>query len=1575
MVRREATLVVFVFLFGLFTIFNVAQISQIAYAEVPPPSVPIVILDKPEYTWTDKVYITIVSPDHNFDPAEIDSIGETALDFLEISTREFNLDNYKLVETGPDTGIFTGEVILTGFDHDADGDGDYDTNPRTEGSGPTDGFLQSDDDDGITVSFTFSEDDTVVGSSLVKWNIGEIQWLESSSYSDNGTGIVRVIDPDMNLDPEFADSFEIDVWSDSDAGGIDLVVTETGESTGIFEGTVFFTTDFESHNLRLRVSEGDTITAEYEDNTLPDPYTTADERDITATALFSTTVPPFSSGTVIFSSSTSSIGIPSVFSLGEVQWSEAIYEGSNPTGIVRVIDPDMNLDPEFADSFGVVVWSESDVGGIDITVTETGEATGIFEGTVLFTFTSHSASHVLRVSSGDIVTAEYEDNTLPNFYTTIDKLDIEDTALVFTTIPPVPDPDDEVLPFTNGRVLLSSSTITDNGEIIDNAVLFPTYSWTDKVYITIVSPDHNFDPAEIDSIGETALDRVKITTRGHQLINYKLVESGADTGIFTGQVTLTGFLHDADGDGDNDTNSRTEGSGPTGGFIKSDDDDGITVSFAFSGSKTILGSSLIMWNLGEIQWLAPHYASDQTGIVRVIDPDMNLDPEFADSFEIDVWSDSDAGGIDLVVTETGESTGIFEGTVFFTTDLESFDSTLRIAEGDTVTAEYEDNTLPHPYSIADELDITATSLIGTVVHPLERAPSANLKILDAFNNPLDSVSVNQQVQIRADLANGQNKDQAFTYLTKIQDSNDATIRLAWLTGTLAPGQSFSPSLSWTPDASGQFTINAYVIDNLDHTLALSPPQNIAVGVSSTEIPAWLKNNAGWWADGLIDDDSFTEGIQYMIEEDILNVSTPVLPDDFPIHLQENARWWAVGQVPDDYFLDLLEDWIEGTLDESEIIMIKEVPSTAYLQKTTGQIALLTDKPVYNFDDVITIEGSNASPESGYVTILIKGPDNSLVEFSQEAITPDGTFSSSVIPGISLWQDAGEYTIFVRAGETQTGSATLFFTDDVINSSFTSTDDDDPPARDPAFDTLLFLTEDLVITDESLASDTSVDIGDSNMSVLDISSITSSGLPSDLEILTDSSSTILYQNTVFYLDDPLLDQYLNLLQFTPFVDTAEISIPGNLDPATVIGIGSTDTHVVLSQPARIALYDSSGKIPFYSQSGEFNQITTLCDEDNFAVVDAQLDGDECYIDNGIDIIIWTEHFTSFGTAGLSFGGNGSGCDGDCSPPTMGIDRRGIKQVDNGFSYNDNFINVEQFHTPYPLITTQTGQSNTITAKVYENRGPHNIKLVQFGLGIPEVGSPLNDAEVIVEVWLESNLSDVDTPPSVQELLIRDSANLIESDSVLADTKLTECINGSADTDGCLEVSLHYVYREAPMYNVVLAMPMDLARNSEHNYFNDGITVAGQSLNPPKTEIVALGQSGTIQVVTQIDKKGDLWVDEQGHQWTKNNHGTWIQLTKPDFQRHQDEISNVMTRDNSNFSLLVEYEKEKAMAIFDGASLQKELPDYFAYTYLNKSEDKLEGADLQEKITQESLQAEAKLVKMWNSLYPITRQISN
>ena len=357
------------------------------------------------------------------------------------------------------------------------------------------------------------------------------------------------------------------------------------------------------------------------------------------------------------------------------------------------------------------------------------------------------------------------------------------------------------------------------------------YSWTDKVYITIVAPDHNFDNNLIDEIGESDDDPLRIATKGFDLDSYRLVETGFDTGIFTGEVILTGFEHDPSGDGIYHIPIRTSGDGPTDGYLETPSDGGISVSYEFSEDETVFTSSIVRWNIGDVQWLEASYPASGTGVLRIIDPDMNLNPEAVDNLEVNIASNTDASGITFTTTETNEATGIFEGTVFFTTTGGSSGHRLRVSEGDTVTADYSDGTLPLPYTTSDRVSITSTTIIGTIVPPLERAPATNLRIVDAFGSSIDAVSVDQQVQIVADLSNGQDRDQDFAYLIQIQDSDGVTVSLSWITGTLSPGQSFSPSASWTPTSVGTYDVTAFVWESIDNPTALSPSLPIDISVN------------------------------------------------------------------------------------------------------------------------------------------------------------------------------------------------------------------------------------------------------------------------------------------------------------------------------------------------------------------------------------------------------------------------------------------------------------------------------------------------------------------------------------------------------------------------------------------------------------------------------------------------------------------------------------------------------------------------------------------------------------------------
>ena len=42
--------------------------------------------------------------------------------------------------------------------------------------------------------------------------------------------------------------------------------------------------------------------------------------------------------------------------------------------------------------------------------------------------------------------------------------------------------------------------------------------------------------------------------------------------------------------------------------------------------------------------------------------------------------------------------------------------------------------------------------------------------------------------------------------------------------------------------------------------------------NTSEIPVWIKNNAGWWADGSIDDTSFVQGIQFLVQEGFMKIT-------------------------------------------------------------------------------------------------------------------------------------------------------------------------------------------------------------------------------------------------------------------------------------------------------------------------------------------------------------------------------------------------------------------------------------------------------------------------------------------------------------------------------------------------------------------------------------------------------------------------------------------------------------------------------------------------------------------------------
>ncbi len=112
---------------------------------------------------------------------------------------------------------------------------------------------------------------------------------------------------------------------------------------------------------------------------------------------------------------------------------------------------------------------------------------------------------------------------------------------------------------------------------------------------------------------------------------------------------------------------------------------------------------------------------------------------------------------------------------------------------------------------------------------------------------------------------------------------------------------------WIYGLAPENRVPATMDDYVEITIPISEHRTDDLTGTGQSIPSWVKNNAGWWADGQIDDNSFVQGIQYLIKEGIMKIpptapSTGTGNNQIPSWVKNNAGWWADGQIDDNSFV-------------------------------------------------------------------------------------------------------------------------------------------------------------------------------------------------------------------------------------------------------------------------------------------------------------------------------------------------------------------------------------------------------------------------------------------------------------------------------------------------------------------------------------------------------------------------------------------------------------------------------------------------------------------------------------------------
>ena len=167
------------------------------------------------------------------------------------------------------------------------------------------------------------------------------------------------------------------------------------------------------------------------------------------------------------------------------------------------------------------------------------------------------------------------------------------------------------------------------------------------------------------------------------------------------------------------------------------------------------------------------------------------------------------------------------------------------------------------------------------------------------------------------------------------------------------------------DADNQVTQNYLIsLEKLEKKYSLNIFENptkkpaFLQALEERTIPYWIKNNAGWWSDDKISDNDFIAGIEYLIKNKIINLSSQNInensSDVIPAWIKNNAGWWSAGKISDEDFLSGIKYLIENS-----IIKVNAQTDSELVQKEL-------ERKAWNFEQYLKNIQSDIKNQNRYV---------------------------------------------------------------------------------------------------------------------------------------------------------------------------------------------------------------------------------------------------------------------------------------------------------------------------------------------------------------------------------------------------------------------------------------------------------------------------------------------------------------------------------------------------------------------------------------------------------------------------------
>ena len=206
-----------------------------------------------------------------------------------------------------------------------------------------------------------------------------------------------------------------------------------------------------------------------------------------------------------------------------------------------------------------------------------------------------------------------------------------------------------------------------------------------------------------------------------------------------------------------------------------------------------------------------------------------------------------------------------------------------------------------------------------------------------------------------------------------------------------------------------------------------------------QIPGWVKNVAGWWGSGIVSENEFVSGIEYLINNNIIlldfvpcNYETQSQYGDtksVPDWIKNNANWWSENLIDDTDFINGLQYLIEHKIikiDNKKIL--GKVPLEDIKFSSSWQI----DKNILAFAqsaffEIYGVYGSCIMENGNQVwkSLLLGLSQNKMDMYNEVAVWNDPQKTVVVYPYFTFvaYNEPGFYTYY--RGECDSCTTTKF----------------------------------------------------------------------------------------------------------------------------------------------------------------------------------------------------------------------------------------------------------------------------------------------------------------------------------------------------------------------------------------------------------------------------------------------------------------------------------------------------------------------------------------------------------------------